>query len=103
MKDLCGADVPDSPPMDAPLPWKVFKLNDCDWWLARTLEEAMADCRYQCGDVDFEDEHDLTDKELDRLMYCDEDCKTKIPFREALRERVEAGIAKPEMFASTEH
>ena len=104
MVDLLGDPVPETPPMDAPLPWKVFKLNDCDWWVARTLDEAIADYRHQCGaDVSIEGEHELTDKELDRLMYCDEDCKSRIPFRQALHDLVDAGIKKPEMFASTEH
>lgn len=104
IKDLFGADLVWTLPMVAPLPWRVFKLNDCDWWVARTLEEAKADCRYQCGDIDFEDEHELSDADLDRLKFCDEDCSSKShSFREELRLRIEAGITKPEFFASTEH
>lgn len=106
MKELIALD-PGALPLSAmadPLPWRVYRLNDCDWWVARTLDEAIADYRRECGvDVCIEGEHELTEQELDRLMYCDEDCKKRIPFRQALKNMVDAGLSKPEMFASTEH
>lgn len=47
MKDLFGAEHPDPPPMDAPLPFVLWRMelpdvagSDPEYWLARTKEEA---------------------------------------------------------------
>lgn len=110
MLDLLGDPVAPTPPMDAPLPWRVYRLNDCDWWVARSLEEAKADYIASCGgdDDSFEDPHELTDAELDRMQIngMDENERlagTKHSFREELKQRVAAGLTGPAFFASTEY
>lgn len=83
---------------------KIFKMNDCDWWMAPTLDEAKAAVLAEYGpkyaDELIVDPVELTEADLDRLKYTQEN-GSKITFREELANRIKAG-AKTEMFASTE-
>jgi hypothetical protein len=51
--------------------WHVYQLNDCDWWLAPSLEEACSAALIEYGDdtTMIEGAHELTDAELDRLKF----------------------------------
>jgi hypothetical protein len=112
MKDLFGEPLPETPAMDAPLPWRVYRLNDCEWWIARSLEEARSSYTQTTG-VDgehaFDSENELTDAQLESLFFVDRDDndvplkKSRRTFLEELRRRVAAGLAAPELFASTEY
>lgn len=112
--------VQDTPDMTAPLPWRVFKMDDCDWWMARTLQEARETYQRETGvdDEAIEDSRELTDEEMDKLHFVDTDeGEQPVPgsrrtFREELRQRVELmqklkaeyGIEpEPELFACTEY
>lgn len=112
--------VQETPGMTTPLPWRVFKMDDCDWWMARTLDEARTSYKHETGvdDEMIEDARELTDEEMDKLTFVDvdenerPDSKTRRTFREELRQRVELherlraehGIEpKPELFACTEY
>lgn len=59
--------------------WKVFRINDCEWWVARSLDEALRDYRVCCGFSDEEaaeytgEAHELSDAELDSTTYSDEE------------------------------
>jgi hypothetical protein len=111
MNDLLGDPVAPTPAMDAPLPWRVYRLNDCDWWVARTLEEAKADFIQTVGSDwgnEFEDAEELSEADMERLQFIDTDederpLGTKTSFRDELARRVAAGITAPEQFASTEY
>jgi hypothetical protein len=48
-------------------------MNDCDWWLARSPEEAIKDFLLHIGEVDDSDEvaETLTTEEMDRLQFWD--------------------------------
>lgn len=89
--------------------WRVYRLNDCDWWLARSIAEAKQSAAeyYGCESTDDEifqdDVHELTAEELEKHRYHTDDNRKgpTISFREELHHRVAAG-PKPEMFASTE-
>jgi hypothetical protein len=100
--------------MTAPLPWRVFKVNDCDWYIARTLEEAIATWVRDTGwnDCDdFEDARELSEAELDRLKFIEDrelprEDWVRRTFREELDRRSASGAPedrKPGMFASTEY
>lgn len=115
MKDLIQLD-PGALPLSAmtdPLPLRVFRLNDCDWWAARTLEEAKADYQKCCGPMAdeeaFDEPRELTDAELDRLKFHDRDDADRIirktirTFREELRQQAHADPITPRMFACTEY
>jgi hypothetical protein len=90
--------------------WKIFQLNDCDWWVARSLDEAKADYEKQCGPDDgwlYDDPHELTDADMDRLKMRDTDENEQptgelLTFREYLAQMVADGLSEPTMFASTE-
>ncbi len=60
---------------------KVFEMNDCDWWLAGTAQEAMEDmCRtYGLREMDSEGSspRELTDEELDKLIFWDTEDKNE--------------------------
>lgn len=88
---------------------KIFQLNDCDWWIGPSLEACKKDyVENYCDAEDIqEDAHELSDEELDRLVFvdCDEDERqtgVKRTFREQLKVEVAKGGAFPRMFASTE-
>jgi len=88
---------------------KIFKLNDCDWFAAETLEEAIECAKRECGyDADsFDDPYELGDDDLDRLQFqfTDDDDKPleTMSFRDALAKRIADGEQFPYLFASTEH
>lgn len=119
--------------------WKVFKLNDCDWYVARSLEEAIEAARTDYGNDPemIEEPRELTQADLARAKFKLEEweceCGTvlnasggdfrwngdewehhhgypighvvmrkTISFQEALERRIKEGLAKAEMFASTE-
>lgn len=115
MKDLIQLD-PGALPLSAmtdPLPLRVFRLNDCDWWIARTLEEAKVSYQGECGPMDdeeaFDEPRELTDEELDRLKFHDRDDRDRVirktirTFREELRQQIKADPTTPRMFACTEY
>lgn len=113
-KDLLS--VQETPGMSAPLPWRVFYMNDCEWWVARSLEEAKVDaakawgCSVATAEADgmYDDPYELCDAELERLKFVvDRELPEKqwkrITFREELERRVAVGMMQPELFACTEY
>lgn len=56
-------------------PVKVFKLNDYEWYAARTLEEAKTAYLAEFdGDLeDLEDAYELSDEEMNNTMFWDSD------------------------------
>lgn len=84
---------------------KVFRLNDCDWWMAETMEQAKADYLKMTGEDSeiFDDPKELTAQDMeDHEFYPDESVERAIPFSEELRNRIVAGRTS-ELFASTEY
>lgn len=86
---------------------KIYKVTDCDWWIASSAEEARAsiiesygndDCVYPLDEI-----FELDGESMDRLKFYDEDHGVRRTFREELNRRIENGIKGPEMFASTEY
>lgn len=87
---------------------KVFRLNDCEWWAAETLPQAIAACRAQVG-VEYQDEliddpRELTEEDLDRLKF-NRDDGTQCTFREELNAQIAnmGNESFPHLFASTEY
>ncbi len=89
--------------------WRVYQLNDCDWWFARSMAEAKESAakHYGCETTDPEsfqdDAHELTDAELDNLQYFPDESRTGFhhSFREQLRVMASTET-EPQMFGSTE-
>lgn len=102
MKDLLGKNQTDPPPMDAPLPWRVFRTDDYCWYIARSIDEAIAAHLADCGE-EADEPRELTDEELERKQFISDDRGHRVPFAVELRDRVSQGISKPELFACTEY
>ena len=91
---------------------KVFRMNDCDWWMAETLEQAVNDYLKMTGsqsDLDrgemLDDPAELTPHEMaSHEFYPDEtqDPDKVISFSTELKYRIARG-ATSELFASTEY
>ena len=101
--------APDNPGEPDSSPWAVFAMNDCDWWVARSLDEAIASYFEAIGDDNqkmTDGAHELSETDLDRLQFTDPGRDQQDPvrrsFREELARRVAEGIRGPGMFASTE-
>lgn len=51
---------------------KIFRLNDCEWWMAETLEEAIAGYTEMMGPSDddyFDEAHEIPESDYDRLKF----------------------------------
>lgn len=88
---------------------KIFAMNDCDWWMAPTLEQAVAGYLEMTGlDADecLEDPFELSDESMASLKFIDDyndtGDRTTRTFAEELERRIAAG-AVSEFFASTEY
>ena len=112
MSDLLGDPAPETPPMDAPLPWAVFQITESEWYVARTLDEAKGTAAddmdmtvAECEADLFVDAHELTATEMETYMFVDDERPgaPKVPFRQALAERIAAGITGPAMFAAHDY
>ena len=105
--------------------WSIYQINDCDWWVAKSLNEAIVDALRDCYGMKISDSptpeellpfegaelcdaRELTAEEMDRLMFreewVDEDTYKPIDrtFRAELTSRIESGTIAVGMFASTE-
>lgn len=83
---------------------KIFKMNDCDWWVAETLEEAKDSYKLETGEESDLDARELSDAEMDRLTITNEEDDVKLTFREELTRRIADGtISSPSLFGSTEY
>lgn len=97
-------------------PWRVYRMNQNDWWMARSQDEALQffaeteRCSIQdCFHYELlEDVRELTGDELDSLMFVDDDAARDDPtrkrsFRAELARRVRVERPEyPQNFASTE-
>lgn len=91
--------------MNAPI--KIFRVNDCDWYAAESLEEALEELAQMGGEEALEEAREfgpreLTEEELDSHLFTDEDTQEERPFREQLALMVAKGERFPQLFASTE-
>ena len=95
---------------------KIYKMNDCDWCAADTPinalsalskhfgYETMTDYLRDYGDDALTDIRELTDEEMNRLEFReDNETQTKIPFRAKLQEMIQVTENFPSFFASTEY
>jgi len=82
---------------------KVFKMNDCDWWLDYSEMEAIKNYSdfIDCIPEDATEQHELTNEELKDHVFCLED-NVEYSFFEELQRR-QSISNKPDFFASTEY
>lgn len=84
---------------------KIYAMNECDWVVARSKEEAITFYRTFSEDAeDWEDAEELSSKALDKLKYAIGESLNgpTISFRARLQQIVENGEDVPDLFASTE-
>lgn len=86
--------------------FKVYKLNDCDWYMAETLEQAIEAALNDVCDHDddyVDDPHELSPEAMESHTFNDWETGELVErtFAEELARRVASG-PKAEMFATTE-
>ena len=83
---------------------RIFRMNDCDWWMAETLEDAKRD--YMASghglreEEALDDPGEVSDSDMDRLQFTEDDGKHS--FRAELAIRV-GRREDSQFFASTEY
>lgn len=88
---------------------RVFKVSDCDWWIAETAQQARDSAAQFYGDdaedcvFDLEEVQELSFEALCGTKYFDEDDRVTRTFAEQLLKRIMEGANTPEIFASTEY
>jgi len=84
---------------------RVWKMDDCDWVAAETLDEAIKEWESHVGLSAAEeslDPHLMSWKEMDAHTFHDPETGTTRSFSAELRNRVRRGEKFPQFFASTE-
>lgn len=88
--------------------WKVYQLNDYEWWCAKSLEEAVQESMKQTG-MEREEVYDesngaepLSEQSMKTMRFYDEDTKIHRSFERHLYLEEQKGINEPFMFATTE-
>lgn len=85
---------------------KIFRMNDCDWMIGPTLEECIAYFQEEYSGT-VEDARELTDEELDTLIFCDSNVHDIPVARRTFRKQIQIEVANggsfPRFFASTEY
>lgn len=82
---------------------RIFRMDDNEWWAGESLEACVAEGRRQCGDECYPDDpseqYELTDEQMRKLKFEDEDGTTRT-FAEELARRVADGEKFPQPFAA---
>ena len=84
---------------------KVFRLNDYDWWVGSDLESVKKSYMEATGlpeDEAFDDAYELTEEEMNKLLYKDEDGSERT-FKEQLNKMIAENQTFPTIFASCEY
>lgn len=87
---------------------RVYRMDDNEWWAGESLEACVAEGRRQCGDEcypdDPDEQHELTEQEMQQLVFIDESDGAEPPvqrtFAEELARRIAAGEQFPQPFAA---
>jgi hypothetical protein len=100
---------------------KIFTMNDCEWYAAENLEDALKAMTEEVGcettpegiaalreDSDVDDPGEISDESMDNLTYTDdsglpEGGIIKRTFREQLAKMIADGCKFPCFFATTEY
>lgn len=88
---------------------KIIQMNDCDWFIGKSLESCVTDAmkNYYDDSTYVEDARELTEDELDTMKFSDRSDdgqdETTRTFRKQLAIEIAKGGEFPRMFASTEY
>ena len=87
----------------------IYRVNDCDWYAAYSLEEAIGAC---CEDTGMsrgeacDEPYQVSEADMDQLVYVDDPGtgeSVRRTFREELARMVGVGGLIPGFFATTEY
>lgn len=86
----------------------VYRMDDNEWWAGESLVACVEEGRRQCGDECYPDDpreqYELTDEQMQRLVFIDESDGAEPPvqrtFAEELARRIAAGETFPQQFAA---
>lgn len=86
---------------------RVYRMDDMEWWVGESLAACVEEGRRQCGAdcyPDSDEQHELSDAELQRLMFIDEsdgaEPAVKRTFAEQLAREIAEGGPFPRPFAA---
>lgn len=90
--------------------WRVYRVNETDWYIARSADEARKTCMedYDVTDPDDcieEPVREVTEEEMDRMKIRFEDAppgRDVFSFREEFNRRLTQGVTAPVSFLCTE-
>jgi hypothetical protein len=60
--------------------WAIYRMSDCDWWLARSPEEAIEDFVNHTGEPDDFGAETLTTGEMNKLQFWDTEDQNELNF-----------------------
>jgi hypothetical protein len=108
MKDLLGNATEEIPSMTAPLPWRVFYVNEYEYWVAHTMDE-LKDLylREVHSEETFEDAYELTDIQLAELKILEDDPDGENPTGKTIcgteyLYQIRDSLTRPEYFCGSE-
>ncbi len=85
---------------------KLFAVDDCTWYAAKTAEEAVQAAMADTGlsrEEFSEDIHEISNAMMDKFKFVEEDGKEIGTFREELNRMIAAGEKFPCFFATSEY
>lgn len=86
---------------------KIFEVNDYEYWMAETAEQARQSCvdTYKSADMAWPVDkiRELSPDEMRRLKVFDDIANETRTLEEQLAKLLSTGVSGPEIFASTEY
>lgn len=80
----------------------VYRMDDMEWWAGESLAACVAEGRRQCGADCYPDDpseqYELTDEQMQRLVFIDESDGAEPPFKRTFAEELARRIAGNEQF-----
>lgn len=80
---------------------KVFQMDEETWWIAESLDSAIADYVSETGEQP-DEPYELSDEQLDSTMMMESEASTPCTFRIAIENHIKEGHSIPGFFAGTE-
>jgi hypothetical protein len=90
---------------------KIFKINDCEWYIGESLNACMTQYKVdygvkdgEAGDPMYFDYSEVSEQELDELEfnYDEDEPSLSRSFRDEMAIQINKGGAFPRLFATTE-
>ena len=76
---------------------RVYRMDDMEWWVGESLAACVAEGRRQCGAEcypDSDEQYELTDEQMNRLMFIDESDGAEPPVKRTFAEQLAREVAE---------